>query len=186
MNTDEIKLLLEKYFEAKTTAEEEGKIFSFFRNSGKLPQDLEKMRPMFEGISSQDKDAPDEKFLTGASAMIDDLNAKSTKSRFIKKTYLITGVAAAIIAGLIYFNLWSDPNDSPNESLYADTYSDPQQGYQAAITAISYVSSKYNQGLGQLNYIPSYREETNSLVKALEVYNRGLNRLEVITNIKLK
>lgn len=186
MDIKDIEILLEKYFEAETTAEDEEKILRFFRNSGELPENLEKLRPMFEGIYIQREEKPDRKFEKDISAMVDSLNKERFKHRYGTKLWLAAGIAAAIVAGLIYMNIWRIPDHHLDGNLIADTYSDPQKGYEAAKAIMDYVSYNYNKGLEQLNKVPPYPEETQSLIKALETYNKGFNKLEVITNINIK
>lgn len=186
MDTKDVEILLEKYFEAGTTAEEEDKILSFFRNNRNLPEYLEKLRPMFEGIYQHRKEPSEKKFEKEISEMIDNLHRISIKNRFTKKVWLTAGVAAAIVAGFIYVSIWRSVERNVSGYIVADTYSDPQQGYEAAKKIIGYVSTNYNKGLQQLNNVPAYPEQTESLFKALKVYDKGFNKLEVITNINIK
>jgi hypothetical protein len=186
MDEKRIKILIERYFEAETTSEEEDRIIRFFRNSSRLPQDLEQLRPMFEGISRQEKEKTNKLFEEKTSALIDGLFANDTKSRFLKRVYMATGVAAAIIAGILFFSIWRYSGSDQNRYIVMDTYSDPQQGYEAAKAILGYVSANYSVGLSQLNNIPYYPEEALHLFRALEMYNKGLSKLEVITNINIK
>jgi hypothetical protein len=186
MEIKKIEILLGKYFEAQTTSEEEDHIIKFFRNNSKLPHDLEQLRPMFEGLSLQGREQPDEGFKRGVCEALDELQTYNAKSRYLRKTYLVAGIAAAIVAGLLYIGVWSSTEVGQDEYYVADTYSDPQQGYEAAKAIMGYVSANYNKGLSQLQSIPSYSDETLALFKALEMYNKGLSKMEVITNINIK
>lgn len=82
---NDIKLLIDRFFDGETSVEEEKSIYAFYSSHPELPEELESYRDMFAGFSaiSFDTDSFDANVPT-----------KSIRRRFL---YVLSGLAAAIL-----------------------------------------------------------------------------------------
>ena len=48
--TEDIRTLINRFFEGETTLQEEQRLYAFFR--GPVPADLEELRPVFQGLDA--------------------------------------------------------------------------------------------------------------------------------------
>ena len=150
MNTREIKILLDKYFEGESTLDEE-KILKEFFNSGDVPGRLKEYTKIFSyfEIEKQDKPGP------GFEDKIMEKIAPGNTIPFYQSRrfwYYFTGIAASVIfiftifyeselSGRLGFTKYSESEYSLQQK---------QLAYNQTKLALGYVSGKMKQGLGPL------------------------------------
>ena len=133
MESQKIHILLQKYFDAETTIDEENELITYF-TSGDVVESLKMYVPMFSGLKelSADEDVD----------LSDDLMNHILESEHKEKLHYrwmwqaVTGIAAAVIVALLAVNFYGNRND------YKDTFSDPQQAYVEAVKTLKFVSGK--------------------------------------------
>jgi hypothetical protein len=150
MNTKEIEILLEKYFEGKTSIAEENALRRFFQ-SGNIPKHLQDYEPLF-------------RFFTGEKEILADIQLEEKVIRRFRsdkttgldgrrrKLWVLTGIAAAF---LILFTVIERAGFflSPEPEMPQYTYSQQEidQAFQSTALALAYISGKFNQATDPLN-----------------------------------
>ncbi|TMM53674.1 hypothetical protein FEE95_17385 [Maribacter algarum] len=144
MESDNIKELVEKYFEATTTVAEEDTLRAYFSKGGVTPE-LEQYVPMFQYFSN----AKEEKFTKQVPL---DTIASVTKRRF---NYKWLSVAAV---GLLMFGIYFGKSyQEKREAEYA---------YQETKKAMTLLAQNFNRGTEKVAYLNQF-EETKQ-----KVYNK--------------
>jgi len=138
---DKIEQLLEKYFEADTTASEEADLRAYF-SQDTVAEHLEQYAPMFQYFSKE-KEAHFTKEV---------LAPKTGASR---KIWYSWASAAAIVLLLVgaYFNT------SSASGTLEDEYT--QEEIAAAQEALSLLSINFSKGAGQIAYLEEFEKNTN-------------------------
>ncbi len=179
MRKDEIKHLLEKYYRAETTVDEEADLKEYFRNNSDI-QGYEAEKEMFGYFSAtSDIPMPDNKF---EERIISNLRTGSRTSPGTRRRNLIislSGVAASvlIIAGV---NFLSQKMREP-----ADTFTDPETAYAAAMDVLFDVSSRMNRATQAMQPVSKLNEITvktiQSVSKPATMFEEKLNVIDQIT-----
>ncbi len=145
MKREELKRLLEKYYDGQTSAEEEERLKKYFSGKDILPgfeaeKEIFSHYKMSENIPVPSVDFED-RILKG----IADLDKKQ-RTLSLKKRYITIISAAATILLLVgtYFIFF-------NREFQEDTYSDPQIAYAETMKILYEVSVKLNKGTEALS-----------------------------------
>ena len=176
MESQKIHILLQKYFDAETTIDEENELITYF-TSNDVDESLKMYVPMFSGLKelSVDEEAN----------LSDDLmnyileSEHKEKLRYRWMWQVVTGVAAAVILVLLAVNFYDSKNT------YKDTFSDPQQAYAEACKTLEFVSGKYNSGLAQLRPVGKIENAVSPLKTGISKVNKGFRQINDV-NKKLK
>lgn len=177
MESQKIHILLQKYFDAETTIDEENELITYF-SSGQVDENLKMYVPMFSGLKEllADEDVD----------LSDDLMNHILESEHKEKLHYrwmwqaVTGIAAAVIVALLAVNFYGNRND------YKDTFSDPQQAYVEAVKTLQFVSGKYNQGLAQLKPMKKIDNAVSPLKSGISKVNKGFKQMDEVTNLNKK
>ncbi len=184
MNTREIEILLDKYFEGESTLEEEKQLRVFF-SSGNVPEHLQEYAEMFGyfGMEAQESLNPEleeqiiEKFDQGRQI------AFYQNRRF---WYYFTGIAASVLF-LFTFLYESEISNQIGITGFSDTKyttQEKQQAYDQTKQALAYVSGKMNQGFGPLQEMNKINASSIPLVqlgkleKSLMQVNNNMDKLD--------
>lgn len=141
MKEDELKRLLERYYEGSSTEEEEKRIREFFRLNS--PAGYETERDLFALCEPEIKvPEPSSGFEPGILGRIDEYE---TGRRNMRKLLLpLSGIAATLllIAGSYFY--------ISGRNRIADTYSDPAIAYAETVRILYSVSAQMNRAAGNL------------------------------------
>jgi hypothetical protein len=174
MESQRIKILLNRYFDATSTVEEENELINYF-TSGIVDDELKPYIPMFSGLkelSADEEPGLEEELMNH---ILETETRQKGKTRRIWQT--VTAVAASIMLAILAVNFYS------NENKWNDTFSDPQQAYLEASKTLQFVAGKYNKGLAQLRPIKKVDEAATPLYLGMKTLNRGLGELQNIENL---
>ena len=151
MEQAEIKVLLEKYWEAETTLEEERQLAEYFRQPGIAPE-WEPIREVFAWREDEAAVRPGPDFDRRMLRRISEMEQAPKIPRFAVRF----AAAAAIILCFGISLLIPSISPSPGKSapatattaatVVADTYTDPQQALAAVRRALLVASSRMNEG----------------------------------------
>jgi len=177
MESQKINILLQKYFDAETTIDEENELITYF-TSGEVDENLKMYVPIFSGIKelSAEEEVP---------GLGDDLmnyileSEHREKLRYRWMWQIVTGVAASVILVMLAVNFYSSQNQ------WKDTFSDPKQAYSEASKTLEFVAGKYNKGLAQLRPIGRIESATDPYNSGMKKLNKGFEQMKKI-NKKLK
>lgn len=149
MESQIIEDLLDRYFEAETSGQEEAQLKAYF-TSGKVAPHLEQYIPVFcffdqagkESLTKEVSYAPSNRFSAGR-----------------RKVYSWVAVAASIVImlGIVV--------QQENEVSEFGTYEDPELAMQKTIEALEMMSIYMNAGTEDLGYIEEFNKTTNKIVK---------------------
>ncbi len=138
MEHNEIEILVEKYYNAETSIDEENILRLYFAGDN-VATNLLKYKPMFSYITEEKTKQYDKKIM---------LKSKTNKMAWFS-------VAASLIAflGLILFY---NSNNEPLNNKDLGTYQDPEIAFRATQKALSLLSTKVNIGIKGASHLQEY------------------------------
>ena len=184
MNTAELKKMLDKYYEGKTSEYEELAIRKFFAENG-IPAGYETEKEIFDfysGLENIPEPSPDfeEKIISAIGRNIS--GSGLTRERKIVLSLLSTAAGILILTGTYFFFIH---HNQPR-----DTFSDPQLAYAETMKILYDVSSRLNKGtetlesLGKIHEISSKSFETiNKSTVRVKENMKTLKYIEQATNL---
>lgn len=174
MKREELKKLLEKYYDGETSREEEERLKNFFSGHDVFPGYEAEKEIFCHYAGSERIPVPSVDFEDRILKGIDDLEKKQ-RSIFLKKRYITAMSAAAAILLLIgsYFVFF-------NKEAQEDTFSDPQLAYAETMRILNEVSVKLNkatEALKPLNKMQNAMETgLESIDRSATIISTNLNR----------
>lgn len=168
MDTEKIRQLLEKYYNAECSEDEEMQLRKIFEGE-EIPDEFHCEREIF-GYYSHASEIPEpaSDFVKSIIEAVDDENIKriNVKKRFIMT---VAGIAAglAILTGTLFF--------LKGKREPRDTYSDPEIAYTEAMKIMQNVSARMNHGTKALGHIAMMQEEAR---KSFMVIGEPANIIE--------
>jgi hypothetical protein len=181
MDTRQIKILLEKYFEGQSTLEEEQALLDYFSGEEDPDKELLTYRRQFMLLQAgREQDPYHAEFEDRLAVMVNDRQRfpeRSIKPGLIARLAIAATIAVIIgISGvLIVNNLWHRDKD---------TYADPQLAYAEAQKTLLYISKEMNKGIKPLSAVAKIKSGTKPL-KALNKMDHSLdmlNRVSIMNN----
>lgn len=169
MNTKEIEILIEKYFEGLTSIEEERLLKDFF-SSGDFPEEMKPVAAMlgyFE-VEKEVKLSPD-----FSDEFIRQINEKRMIPfyRHRKFWYYFSGVAASIIFLITFFY---ENQNNPIKTKY--TSEEAQLAYLQTKETLAFVSGKFNAGVKPLHQIEKIKENADR-ISQISKFNQSINKV---------
>ncbi len=179
MNLSALKTLLDKYYEGRTSAEEEKELVNLLGQDD-LPGEYYEDRLMIAGLAGKDGiPEPAAGMEKRIMKFIDDSEEKRSITRKRHRLYAAVSVAASILIIISFWFIFD-----ANRAL-RDSYSDPQMAYNEAVEALYIVSSNLNKGREQMEGL-SMLARTESRIKLLpesrEVVSKELEPLRYLGN----
>lgn len=175
MNTTEIKILLNKYYEGETSLAEEKLLKKYF-SSGKVDPEFAEHIPVF---SFHQSEANVKSAEITEDKVVEMLGQNKVVPFYKSRNFWIyfSGVAASLlfIATLLFeTQLSTDSEDRFNNTTYSRA--DAEKAYEQTRTALAYVSKKYTDGTEPLGEISKF---ANSTVAASQLarFSNNLNSL---------
>lgn len=132
---ERIAALLEKYWQAETTVEEERELAAFFRGDN-IPAEWADYRQVFAFFADEGQVVPSE-----------DLQHRIMQSIHPRRQTLSWWAAAAVIILALGLITLTEPGSPPS---IKDTYDNPQQALAAVQKALFTVSKNLNKGIQPL------------------------------------
>lgn len=172
-NIDEIKFLLDKFYEGDTTLEEEAILTEFFEQS-EVPRELLAEAAQFKFYNEEAAvTAPDIDFEAKLVASIEqyEANRKIIKSRNI--IYYSSAAAVVLIALTVYLSIFRSGNDFDN---YIYNNSDPEVAYYETARALQIISESMEQAtrdFDKLNMV----DQSFSIFGAFSLINLDENNI---------
>ena len=181
MREEELKRLLEKYYNGESTEEEEGSLREYFRKNN-IPEGYEAEKIIF-GYLDESIEIPEPSVDFEARILAGiDASESSRRSRTMKKYHLPILSAAAglllLVGSYFYFSVRAEP---------MDTFTDPEIAYAETIKILSDVSSQMNRGthvlepVGKINKLTKKSFETiNKSTRIVEKNLMNLKNLDLL------
>lgn len=178
MNTREIEILLEKYFEAKTSKEEENLLKQFFL-SGDVPAHLKHCIPLFHFAKSEQQLVAKTDFEADLMNRMEQGRSNSYNSR--RLWYVASGIAAAV---LLLLTILTETRQVSTVADRAYTPEEIQLAYLQTKEVLSFASGKINQGASSLSNVSKINSGTSAidqlskLDKGITQLNQGLKQID--------
>lgn len=176
MESQRIHILLQKYFEAETTLDEENDLITYF-TSEDVAEKLKIYIPMFSGIRNisveENADLSDELM----DYILESEHKEKVKYRWMWQ--IVTTVAASVIVVMLSVNYYN------SRTQWKDTFTDPEKAYAEASKTLDFVAGKYNKGLAQLRPIGKIESAINPFNSGMKKLNKGFDQMNEL-NKKLK
>lgn len=164
MKTQEIEILLQRYFSGESSREDERTLETYF-SSENVADELREYAEFFGGISelAAGIDSP-----TIEDDIMDFIleNEHREKTKFRKMWRTVTGIAASVIIVLGSFLIYEQ-----QQKPFEDTYKDPDKAFAVAAQTLQFVSGKYNKGINELSYFSKLEKATEPMKKGIEPVN---------------
>ena len=171
MESQRIHFLLQKYFEAETTTDEENELIVYF-NSGEVDEGFKMYIPMFSGLKALSSDENTELGDELMNFILESEHREKLRYRWMWQ--IVSGIAASVILVMLAVNFYSSENQ------WKDTFTDPQQAYAQAGRTLGFVAGKYNKGLAQLRPMRKIENATNSFHSGFDKLNKGFDQMRTI------
>ncbi len=186
MKKQEMKFLLEKYFDGNTNPEEESKLFEYFASQKIDPEFLadKEYFDFLEMEKTQLLEKEDLKDIIWANIERSELKANHKEFHLNKFSKALIAIAASIVITLISVTLIKyEFTTKENQAYISDTYDDPELAYQEAKKALLFISEKLNKGTDPMQNLKSFKKGTESL-GLIDNLDKGLNELKPIKSIE--
>jgi hypothetical protein len=166
MNTREVELLLEKYFEGQTSVAEEQSLKEFF-NGGPVPDHLEEYRPLFLYFKEEETIVLDDSFDEKVLARMQEPKVIPMVAVNTRRRYAI-GIAASILLLIgVVFALRYEMFNRNGKNLYSAS-PENELAFVQAQEALLMVSANLNTGLDEMQHLEAFdkgMEKAQNLVK---------------------
>lgn len=166
MNTNNIKDLLEKFYEGDTSLEEE-QILADFLLQDDVPDEFLSDKKLFRALSENQVEVPPTSS-KAIESLIDSFSEEKSSDNKAKKLhvrYWAIGVAAS--AALIFGVSQFQKNQPADSTFFTDTYKNPDDAYQATMNALQLFSENFSKGT------ESVEKANAQLGKAQEIINKS-------------
>ncbi len=173
MNKNNIKVLVDKYFDGETSLDEERQLKSYFNSDVNIDADLEVFIPFFKEISQQQSiEAPsnlEQRVFAVISKSDDKLDKEIKPTVKVRRLMpMLLKVASVFVIGLSIYFLTQQMNKPSTETMAMteDTYKTPEEAYAAYKAAISLASRKIKKGEDKMKEKMSHVKILTSIVKS--------------------
>jgi hypothetical protein len=165
METKEVGVLLQRYFEGESTLEEDRALEAYF-SGGNVAPELLGYAEFFGGLNELAQSRSETGFEEEIMDFILEQENKE-KNRYRGLWSTVTGIAASVIIILGSLLIYEQ-----KQNTFKDTYSDPNEAYVEATKTLRYISGKYNSGLAQLSKTKQFNQALAELRK-VDVINQA-------------
>lgn len=174
MKTEEVKILLQHYFNGESTDTDERRLEAYFQSKD-VDAEVAEYAEFFGGISELAALADDPTIEEDIMDYILE-NEQREKTRYRSMWKVVTGIAASVIVVLGGFLFYQE-----QQKPFHDTFKDPDKAYAYAELTLQFVSEKYNKGLVQLSNFDKLKKANEPIKKGtapvLEFY-KEIEKLE--------
>jgi len=182
MKEEEVKKLLESFYNGYTTIEEEEILMHFFATED-VPEELLPDKEFFIQLIHKEKD---ENIPVGFENKLDNLIDEWSEKDVIKynigkkksnRTSWIWfgGIAASL---LLLFSIWTFTDDEQSyRSSRVDTYSNPEDAYKETEKVLLLIAENLNKSLEQVETVQNEMENVdNILIKQFDLIKKSENQ----------
>jgi hypothetical protein len=187
MKNQEIRSLLEKYYDGNTSKEEDKALIQYFSTQEIDPEFLDD-KEYFEFLGKEIDQVFGIEDLSGQiweniEKHEDKLNHKTFTYNNLNK--IILAVAASIIIAVVSITIIKyDDLTGEKQIQFADTYDNPEVAYIEAKKALLLISQTFNKGTNHINNLESFEKGTKNL-GLIENFEKGLYELKPVKSIEI-
>jgi hypothetical protein len=182
---EKIRKLLDQFYQGETSLEEE-KILQEYFSKARVPEELMPERDLFRSLepSSDTELVPDglnRKILD----VIDQQERKVIRTRRISM-FTLSGLAAGLLVVIALYTGYFSKGQPARLASHqmTDTYEDPQDAYEEARRALTFVSAKLNTGTSELVHVKRVSKTASDPLKSLSKINKGSKELSLLGQLQ--
>jgi hypothetical protein len=176
MTTQEVKQLLQRYFDGESTLTEERMLETYFR-SGKVAKDLREYTGFFSGLAELSESINEDNIEQEILEFIQEKEVKEKQGRhWLWQT--VTGIAASVILVVGGMLLYQQQEQSQQ---FKDTFDNPEIAYAYFEQTMGYMSSKYNKGLNAISGFDKLQAAARPLQKGMEPVNQYMEIVQAMS-----
>lgn len=174
MDSKHIELLLEKYWNAETSLEEEQKLRAYF-NSSAVPESLKETAALFRYFESEKKKSVEESF--------DKTVTKEIRQRrggkviqmisLVQLARIAAGVFVVVVAG--YFIRQEIHKAYPDDIAVTDTYDDPKVAFEETKKALQMISKSFGRAKSETGKIKMFNDAEKKIQGKSEDEKKEVN-----------
>lgn len=171
MKAQEIKILLQRYFNGESSLEDEKMLEAYFTGEN-VAEELQEYAEFFGGLSVLSGSVDDSTIEEDVMDYILE-NEHLEKTRFRKMWITVTGIAASVIivlGGFLFFQEQQKP--------FKDTYKNPEQAFAVAQQTLQFVGSKYNKGVAELSNFGKLEKGKKTMKKGVAPVNTFFDEIK--------
>jgi hypothetical protein len=172
MNINEIKKLIDAFYNGETNREEEQTLRGYF-NGENVAENLREEQTLFRQMFQNDEVEIPPALEQKLSETIDQLSRKElvNDKPIIKKLWIQAISVAASLAILVSIGLFSNKEKANNhETLVAQISEEDKQKVREAEEALLLLSIQFNKGIEQITLVSASLDKTKSII------NNSINR----------
>ena len=142
---EDIKVLLDKYWECQTNIEEENILHQFFTSENNIPEDLLKYKSIFDYKEQEKSQKVSDNFLVSLNNKLE--NVKKEEKKYITVRIFLPAIRVAASLLLIFgigFGIYNVATST--KPIFAETYNDPNAAIDDATFALDKLSEALNRG----------------------------------------
>jgi len=141
MDSNEIKQLLEKYWNCETSLEEEQQLKEYFRGNN-IPESFKETSELFRYFEAQKKDSLNHGF---DGEVMKRIKEERPQGKVVKMMFNVARIAAGVVVvvAATYFVRQEIRKSYPPE--IADTYSDPKLAFEETKKALMMISKGFGK-----------------------------------------
>jgi hypothetical protein len=169
MKANIAKTLLQKFFEAETSLEEEKMLREYF-SLDEVDPELLPYREFFVDTENHFESKGEKEIEEKVMDYILE-NESKNRGRYRQLWLTVSGIAASLViavSAMLYYQ---------NQQPYQDTFTNPDEAYAYAEQTLAFVSQKYNQGLASLEPLKKVNQSVRPLENGFQTLNKGFNQL---------
>ncbi len=142
---EDIRILLNKYWECQTNIEEENILHLFFTSQENIPEDLLRYKSIFHYTEEKKSQTVSDDFLITLNNKFENIKKEEKKYITIRIFLPAMRIAASLLLILgIGFGIYSAATS--NKPIFAETYNDPNAAIDDATFALDKLSEALNMG----------------------------------------
>jgi hypothetical protein len=179
MDTGQVRLLIDKYFEGNTTLKEEQQLRNYFKGDHEIPEELVQVKNHFLLLDPVSDYSPDIQGLKSKiSNLIDNPNdTVSILQRSHTSRWLFAAATLVILIGIAGVITYQKHNRASS-----DTFSDPWIAYEEAKNTLLYVSSQMSEGIEPLSHVEKIYTGADK-IQSLEKINTSFGIIKKVSYI---
>ena len=167
MKTEEVKQLLEDFYNGETVVEQEQLLVHYFENES-IPEKLQKDKEIFLQFYQSNPLLECAHLEIKLSQLINQLAKEETAAK--RQIWLWAGSVAAcflllVSSGLLLRNRDKETVASVQHIQYKDTFNDPEEAAIEAQKALTLFSDNYNKGIELLSMAAGNINKTNEIIR---------------------
>ena len=177
METEQVRKLLEKFFNGGTSLEEEEQLREYFL-SGEVAEEFLAEREYFLAMRRyKEEENPPSSFAVKLESLVDDhFSGTMPKEHHLKPVlaWSLSVAASLLILAGAYF-AWMRPSAK-------DTYSNPQTAYMETRRVLLFVSQQLNKGTGELTRLEDIQTPVREMSR-IQKTTQPVNDLKYLNNL---